>query len=138
MRTTSRSASFRTCPGSWSDRRSSRRGYGAGYYVMCGRAYEPDVIVAWPTAEISVMGPEGLVSIGARKMLESAEDPAAMKAQLADAIRPQIDPYRVASLGFVDDVIDPKETRATLIRGLEMTENKKVERPFRRREISPV
>jgi acetyl-CoA carboxylase carboxyltransferase component len=115
-----------------------RKGYGAGYYVMCGRAYEPDVIVAWPTAEISVMGPEGLVSIGARKMIEAAEDPAAMKAQLADAIRPQIDPYRVASLGFVDDVIEPKETRATLIRGLEMTENKKVERPFRRREISPV
>jgi acetyl-CoA carboxylase carboxyltransferase component len=115
-----------------------RKGYGAGYYVMCGRAYEPDVIVAWPTAEISVMGPEGMVSIGARKMLEQAEDPAALKAQLADAIRPQIDPYRVAALGFVDDVIDPRETRATLIRGLEMTENKQVVRPARRREISPV
>lgn len=115
-----------------------RKGYGAGYYVMCGRAYEPDVIVAWPTAEISVMGPEGLVSIGARKVLEQAEDPAALKAQLADALRVQIDPYRVAALGLVDDVIDPRETRATLIRGLEMTENKLVERPFRRREISPV
>jgi methylmalonyl-CoA decarboxylase subunit alpha len=115
-----------------------RKAYGAGYYVMCGRAYEPDLIVAWPTAEISVMGPEGLVAIGARKVLESAEDPAAMKAQLADAIRPQIDAYRVAALAFVDDVISPRETRATLIRGLEMTENKKVDRPFRRREISPV
>jgi acetyl-CoA carboxylase carboxyltransferase component len=115
-----------------------RKAYGAGYYVMCGRAYEPDVIVAWPTAEISVMGPEGMVSIGARKMLESAEDPAALKAQLADALRPQIDPYRVAAMGLVDDVIDPRETRATLIRGLEMTENKVVVRPQRRREISPV
>lgn len=115
-----------------------RKGYGAGYYVMCGRAYEPDVIVAWPTAEISVMGPEGLVSIGARKLIESAEDPAAMKAQLADVIRPQIDPFRVAALGLVDDVIDPRETRATLIRGLELTRDKRVERPFRRREISPV
>lgn len=115
-----------------------RKGYGAGYYVMCGRAYEPDVLVAWPTAEISVMGPEGMVSIAAQKMLQAAEDPAALKAQLADAIRPQIDPYRVGALGFVDDVIDPRETRATLIRGLDMTENKKVERPARRREISPV
>lgn len=115
-----------------------RKAYGAGYYVMCGRAYEPDVIVAWPTAEVSVMGPEGMVAIGARKMLEAADDPAAMKAQLAEALRPQIDPYRVAAMGLIDDVIDPRETRATLIRGLEMTEHKKVERPFRRREISPV
>jgi acetyl-CoA carboxylase carboxyltransferase component len=115
-----------------------RKAYGAGYYVMCGRAYEPDLIVAWPTAEISVMGPEGMVSIAARKMIETAEDPAEMKQQLADAIRPQIDPMRVAALGLIDDVIDPRETRASLIRGLELTENKKVERPFRRREISPV
>lgn len=115
-----------------------RKGYGAGYYVMCGRAYEPDVIVAWPTAEISVMGPEGMVAIAAHKMLEAADDPAAMKKQMADSIRPQIDPYRVAALGLVDDVIDPRETRATLIRGLDLTANKKVERPFRRREISPV
>src|SRR5207237_6068366 len=64
-----------------------RKAYGAGYFVMCGRAYEPDVIVAWPTAEISVMGPEGLVAIGARKALEAAEDKVAMKAQLGDAIR---------------------------------------------------
>jgi acetyl-CoA carboxylase carboxyltransferase component len=115
-----------------------RKAYGAGYYVMCGRAYEPDLIVAWPTAEVSVMGPEGLVAIAARKALEEAPNPEEMKQQMADALRPQIDPYRVAALGYVDDVIDPRETRATLIRGLELTENKKVERPFRRREISPV
>jgi acetyl-CoA carboxylase carboxyltransferase component len=115
-----------------------RKAYGAGYYVMCGRAYEPDLLVAWPTAEISVMGPEGMVSIAARKLLESAEDPAAMKAQLAEALRPQIDPYRVAALGLIDDVIDPRETRASLIRGLQMTSNKCVVRPYRRREISPV
>lgn len=115
-----------------------RKGYGAGYYVMCGRAYEPDVLVAWPTAEISVMGPEGMVSIAAHKMLEQAEDPKALQAQLADALRPQIDPFRVAALGLVDDVIDPRETRATLIRGLDLTANKAVERPYRKREISPV
>ena len=64
--------------------------------------------------------------------------PKGMRTQLADMIRPFIDPYRVASLGYVDDLIDPAETRGTLIRGLELTRNKVVERPFRRREISPV
>ncbi|MBK6684335.1 MAG: acyl-CoA carboxylase subunit beta [Deltaproteobacteria bacterium] len=115
-----------------------RKGYGAGYYVMCGRAYEPDLIVGWPTAEISVMGAEGMVSIAAHKLLETAENPAEMKAQLADALRPQIDPYRVAAQGLIDDIIDPRETRRVLIRGLEMTANKQVARPYRKREISPV
>jgi len=115
-----------------------RKAYGAGYYVMCGRGYEPDLIVAWPTAEISVMGPEGMVAIAANRMLQQAEDPQAMKAQLADALRPHIDPYRVAALGYVDDVIDPRETRNALMRGLDLTENKRVERARRRREIQPV
>jgi len=115
-----------------------RKAYGAGYYVMCGRGYEPDLLVAWPTAEISVMGPEGMVSIAAQRALREAEDPDAMKAELAAALRPHIDPYRVAALGYVDDVIDPRETRAVLARGLELTRNKRVERPRRRREIQPV
>ena len=57
-----------------------RKAYGAGYYVMNGRAYEPDLIVAWPSAEISVMGAEGAVEIVMRKQVEEAEDPAAKKA----------------------------------------------------------
>ncbi|HEY8584017.1 MAG TPA: acyl-CoA carboxylase subunit beta, partial [Capillimicrobium sp.] len=61
-----------------------RKAYGAGYYVMNGRAYDPDLIVAWPTAEISVMGAEGAVEIVFRKQVEAAEDPAAMKQQLID------------------------------------------------------
>src|SRR5437588_4193268 len=62
-----------------------RKAYGAGYYVMNGRAYEPDLIVAWPTAEISVMGAEGAVEIAFRKQVEEAEDPVAKKAELVDA-----------------------------------------------------
>src|SRR3981081_2109400 len=62
----------------------TRKAYGAGYYVMCGRAYEPDLIVAWPTAEISVMGAEGAVEIIFRKQVEAAEDPAAKKQELID------------------------------------------------------
>jgi acetyl-CoA carboxylase carboxyltransferase component len=115
-----------------------RKGYGAGYYVMNGRAYEPDALFAWPGAEISVMGAEGMVAIAANKVLATAEDPKALKEQLAAAIRPYIDIYRTAALGFVDDVIDPRETRAALAHALRLTENKRVERPYRKREIVPM
>src|ERR1700709_321901 len=88
-----------------------RKGYGAGYYVMNGRAYEPDAILAWPTAEISVMGAEGIVAIAANKLLASAEDPEALKKQLAEAVRPHIDILKTAPLGLVDDGIDPRQPR---------------------------
>jgi len=70
-----------------------RKAYGAGYYVMCGKAYEPDLIVAWPSAEISVMGAEGAVNIIFRRQVEEAEDPEAKRAELVDGIRKVIDPY---------------------------------------------
>src|SRR4051812_24440060 len=82
-----------------------RKAYGAGYYVMNGRAYEPDLLVAWPGAEIALMGAEGMVSIAANKVLAASDDPAALKKQLADGIRPYIDVFRVAAHGSVDDVI---------------------------------
>ncbi|RMG17047.1 MAG: acyl-CoA carboxylase subunit beta [Deltaproteobacteria bacterium] len=115
-----------------------RKAYGAGYYVMNGRAYEPDLIVSWPGGEISVMGPEGMVAIAARKMLEAAEDPEAAKAELADALRPYINIYQVAALGHIDDVIDPRETRWVLARALKYSENKTVERPWRKSPVRPV
>lgn len=118
-----------------------RKGYGAGYYVMNGRAFEPDLIVAWPGAEIGVMGPEGIVSIAARKLLQGAESPEAakaMKEELAAGLRQHISIYRTAAMAMIDDVIDPRDTRRVLAAALKRTQNKKVERPFRRREISPV
>jgi len=115
-----------------------RKAYGAGYYVMGGRAYEPDLFVAWPTAEISVMGPEGMVSIAMGKMLEAAPDPVAMRTQLADQIRPHIDVYKVAGHAYVDEVIDPRETRKVLLHALELTVNKTVERPPRKKGVVPV
>ncbi len=118
-----------------------RKGYGAGYYVMNGRAFEPDLLVAWPGAEIGVMGPEGMVSIAARKLLSGAESPEAadtLKKEMADNLRAQISIYRTAALGMIDDVIDPRETRRVLYRALKRTQNKRVERPRRRREIAPV
>jgi acetyl-CoA carboxylase carboxyltransferase component len=95
-------------------------------------------LLAWPGAEISVMGAEGMVAIAANKLLATAEDPAALKEQLAAAIRPHIDIYKVAALGLVDDVIDPRETRAVLAHYLLLTEGKRVERPHRKHAVSPV
>src|SRR3954451_15932407 len=115
-----------------------RKAYGAGYYVMNGRAYEPDLIVAWPTAEISVMGAEGAVEIVFRKQVEAAEDPAAKKAELIANYRKIIDVYIAARNGMIDDVIDPRETRPTIIRALEMAEGKRVERPWKRHGVVPV
>jgi acetyl-CoA carboxylase carboxyltransferase component len=115
-----------------------RKGYGAGYYVMNGRAYEPDLLAAWPGAEISVMGAEGIVAIAANKLLARSDDPEALKKQLAEAVRPHIDVLKTAALGMVDDVIDPRETRPLLAHYLRLSENKQVERPHRKREISPV
>src|SRR3989440_4313036 len=115
-----------------------RKGYGAGYYVMNGRAYEPDALFAWPGAEISVMGAEGMVAIAANKLLAQSEDPRALKEELAAKIRPMIDIYRVAAHAYVDDVIDPRDTRPLLAHYLRLTEGKLVDRPHRKREISPV
>ena len=116
----------------------TRKAYGAGYYVMCGRAYEPDLIVAWPTAEISVMGAEGAVEIIFRKQVEAADDPAAKKQELIDEFRKIIDVYVAAGNDMIDDVIDPRETRPTICRALEMAEGKTVERPWKRSGVVPV
>ncbi len=115
-----------------------RKAYGAGYYVMNGRAYEPDLIVAWPSAEISVMGAEGAVEIVMRRQVEEADDPAAKRAELVAAYQGLIDVYVAARNGMIDDVIDPRETRPTIIRALELSEHKKIERPWRRHGVMPV
>ncbi len=116
----------------------TRKAYGAGYYVMNGRAYEPDLIVAWPSAEISVMGAEGVVEIAFRKVVNEAEDPEAKKAELIENFRKMFDVYIAAGNDLIDDVIDPRETRQTICRALEMSANKKVERPWKRHGVVPV
>jgi acetyl-CoA carboxylase carboxyltransferase component len=115
-----------------------RKAYGAGYYVMCGKAYEPDLIVAWPTAEISVMGAEGAVNIILRKQIEEAEDPDAKRAELVGEFRKIIDPYVAAGNAMIDDIIDPRETRAVVIKALEMSANKRVDRPWKKHGVMPV
>src|SRR4029079_8888752 len=116
----------------------TRKAYGAGYYVMNGRAYEPDLIVAWPSAEISVMGAEGAVEIVMRKQVEAADDPAAKKAELIEAYRKVIDVHIPARNAMIDDIIDPRETRPVICNGLEMAANKRVERQWKRNAVVPV
>lgn len=117
-----------------------RKGYGAGYYVMNGRAFEPDLIVAWPTAEISVMGPEGAVNIIFRKQIEALPEEERDEARnnMVGTIRDQISPYIAAGWSFLDDLIDPADTRQVVCRGLEQAANKKVERPWRKHGVLPV
>jgi acetyl-CoA carboxylase carboxyltransferase component len=115
-----------------------RKSYGAGYYAMCGRAFDPDILIAYPGAEIAVMGAEGMVSILARKQLETAENPAEMVEELAKDIRPHIGIDKTAALGLVDDVIDPRETRRVLFRTLEFTRDKKIFRHPRKHGVYPV
>jgi acetyl-CoA carboxylase carboxyltransferase component len=105
---------------------------------MCGKAYEPDLIVAWPSAEISVMGAEGAVEIVMRRQVEAADDPVAKKAELIAAYRKIIDVYIAARNAMIDDVIDPRETRPTICRALEMAQNKHVERPYKKSGVVPV
>jgi acetyl-CoA carboxylase carboxyltransferase component len=114
-----------------------RKAYGAGYYVMNGRAFEPDLMVAWPTAEISVMGAEGMLGIAGGKLFENVPNADELKAQMTQFIQAEINVWRIAQRAFVDEVIDPRETRNVLITGLEMTQNKQVERPWRRHGIEP-
>jgi len=117
-----------------------RKSYGAGYFVMNGFGYEPDYLVAWPTAEIAVMGPDGAVNIIHRRTLEAVPEDqrAAKRLELAEEVRRNIDPFVAAGHALVDDVIDPAETRAAIARGLELARDKQIVRPWRKHGVMPV
>jgi acetyl-CoA carboxylase carboxyltransferase component len=115
-----------------------RKAYGAGYFVMCGKGYHPDLLVAWPFAEISVMGPEGAVNIIFNKVVEQSDDPEATRKQLVDQIRETISPYIAAGWAMIDDVIEPSETRRVIVQGLIQAQDKKVERAWRKHGNMPV
>jgi propionyl-CoA carboxylase beta chain len=109
---------------------TTRKSYGGAYCVMSSKHVRGDLNLAWPTAEIAVMGPEGAVEIIYRRDLAKSADPAALKAQLAAEYRERLaNPYIAAERGFIDDVIEPRETRARLINGLEVFKNKRDSNP---------
>jgi acetyl-CoA carboxylase carboxyltransferase component len=108
----------------------TRKAYGGAYCVMSSKHIRGDVNLAWPTAEIAVMGPDGAVSIISRKEIEQAKDPVQRKAELVAEYREKLaNPYVAAERGFIDDVIEPKETRPRLINALEMLQNKRDSNP---------
>ena len=108
----------------------TRKAYGGAYCVMNSKHIRSDLNFAWPTSEIAVMGPDGAVNIIFRRDLAEAEDPVAKKTELVDDYRDRFaNPYVAARMGFVDDVILPHETRARLINGLNMLQNKRDSNP---------
>ncbi|MDQ1437243.1 MAG: methylmalonyl-CoA decarboxylase subunit alpha [Acidimicrobiaceae bacterium] len=118
-----------------------RKAYGAGYFVMNGTAYEADYIAAWPTAEIAVMGPDGMVNIIMRKQLDAipeGKERDETRLAMADQLRKNIDPYIAAGHAQVDDIIDPAETRLAIWRGLQASRTKQVQRPWRKHGVLPV
>jgi acetyl-CoA carboxylase carboxyltransferase component len=117
----------------------TRKAYGGAYCVMSSKHIRSDVNLAWPTAEIAVMGPDGAVNIIFRKELEKAKDPVAKKAELVADYREKFaSPYVAAERGYIDDVIEPKETRPRLINALEMLSNKRDANPAKKHGNIPL
>jgi acetyl-CoA carboxylase carboxyltransferase component len=108
----------------------TRKAYGGAYDVMSSKHIRGDLNLAWPSAEIAVMGPDGAVSIIFRRELAEADDPAARKDELVQEYRERFaNPYIAASRGYIDDVIEPRETRPRLINALEVLKNKRDDNP---------
>jgi acetyl-CoA carboxylase carboxyltransferase component len=104
----------------------TRKAYGGAYIVMSSKHLRGDVNYAWPSAEIAVMGPEGAVNIIYRDAIQKAEDKEALRTQLIQEYRDKFaNPYVAAARGYLDDVIDPAETRPRVIQALAMLEDKR-------------
>jgi acetyl-CoA carboxylase carboxyltransferase component len=117
----------------------TRKAYGGAYVVMDSKSVGSDLAFAWPTAELAVMGPQGAVEIIYRRELQAAADPLARRAELVEEYTERYaNPYIAAERGYVDDVIDPAETRVKLIRGLEMLRSKREELPKRKHGNVPL
>lgn len=107
-----------------------RKAYGGAYLAMGSKHLGADFVFAWPTAEIAVMGPEGAANIIFRKEIAKAENPEEFRRQKIQEYREKFaNPYVAAARGYIDDVIDPAETRAKIVMALEALENKRVKLP---------
>jgi propionyl-CoA carboxylase beta chain len=108
----------------------TRKAYGGAYCVMSSKHIRTDVNLAWPGAEIAVMGPEGAVNILYKREIEKAADPVAARAERIAEFREKFaNPYVAAARGFVDEVIRPRQTRAKLIAALARLETKRDRNP---------
>ena len=117
----------------------TRKAYGGAYDVMSSKHIGADVNYAWPTAEIAVMGPQGAVNVLYSDELEAAEDADERRQELIDEYREEFaNPYSAADRGFVDDVLDPADTRRQLIQDLEMLRSKRKSQPDKKHGNIPL
>jgi acetyl-CoA carboxylase carboxyltransferase component len=117
----------------------TRKAYGGAYVVMDSKSVGSDLSFAWPTAELAVMGPQGAVEIIYRRELQQAADPVARKRELVDEYTERFaSPYIAAERGFIDDVIDPAETRRKVIAGFSLLRTKREELPRRKHGNVPL
>jgi acetyl-CoA carboxylase carboxyltransferase component len=117
----------------------TRKAYGGAYVVMNSKSIGADLAYAWPTAELAVMGPQGAVEIVYKRELQQAADPAARRSELVtEYTEKYANPYAAAERGYVDDVIDPAETRRKVISGLRMLRTKREELPRRKHGNMPL
>jgi propionyl-CoA carboxylase beta subunit len=117
----------------------TRKAYGGAYVVMNSKSIGADLAYAWPSAELAVMGPQGAVEILRRRELAEADDPVALRTELVDEyVERYANPFVAAERGYVDDVIDPAETRRRLIAGLELLRSKREELPKRKHGNVPL
>jgi acetyl-CoA carboxylase carboxyltransferase component len=117
----------------------TRKAYGGAYLAMNSRDMGADVVLAWPTSAVAVMGAEGAANIVYRREIQAAADPAAARQQKIAEYRQAFDnPYVAAARGYIDDVIDPGQTRSMLALHLEMLEHKQEQRPFKKHDNIPL
>jgi acetyl-CoA carboxylase carboxyltransferase component len=117
----------------------TRKGYGGAYVVMNSKSIGADIAYAWPSAEIAVMAAPGAVNIIFRREIEIAGDPAARQTELVDEYEERFaNPYQAAERGYVDDVIDPRDTRRMLARALAMLRTKREQMPARKHGNTPL
>ena len=117
----------------------TRKAYGGAYVVMNSKSIGADLAFAWPSAEVAVMGPQGAVNIIFRKEIETATDADVRRAELIEEYSERFaNPYIAAERGYVDDVIDPRETRRVLVRSLDMLRTKREQLPQRKHGNVPL
>jgi acetyl-CoA carboxylase carboxyltransferase component len=115
-----------------------RKAYGGGYIAMCSSHLKADFVFAWPTAEIAVMGPTGAANIIFRKEISQAEDPEAMRQQKVEEYKQKYaNPYVAAAYGYIDSVIELKETRKFILHALDISQSKTVILPDKKHGIPP-
>lgn len=117
----------------------TRKAYGGAYLAMCSKELGSDMVLAWPSAEIAVMGPQGAANIIFRADITGADDPIAMRKQKIDEYTDEFaTPYKAAERGFVDDVIEPSATRPRLIDAFDMLQGKREQRPGKKHGNIPL